>query len=179
MPIFPIKFKQYDHAEISLNRYVDEYESNSDWQLSYSVRRDVMQRARSGLKVRKKVHIKKVKKIEVARRQVNDMLICMNNRRPYSQMSFDILKAVNSMIGGFNTGSVALLAFGPSDKPYEKGKHEQNVKLKIKKMEHENLLELNKRKYHKMPVWDAFYTALTELKDSGIVIQQPGDDLFY
>ena len=178
MPVFPKKFAQYEHAEISLNRYVDQYEDDPEWQLSYSVRKDVMQRARSGLKVRKKVHIRKVKKIEVTRHQVDALLLQLHRRRPYNQMSFDILEAIQSMIGGFNTGSIALLAFGPSEKTYEKGKHEQNVKIKIKRMVDENLLELSKNKYHKMPVWDIFYNALMELKESGIYILQMGEDLF-
>jgi len=178
MPVFPRRFEQYNHAEISLNRFVDEYENKSEWKLTYYVRKDVMQRARTGLKVRKKVHVKRVKDMEVTSMQVNGILVCMNSKQPYNQMSFDILKAMNELVGSFNSGTVALLAFGPSEKPYEKGKHEQSIKQKLRRLERENLIELNKKKYYKLPVWDKFYQALMELKDGGITIRQPGDDIF-
>ena len=167
MPIFLKEAAQYDWAKLSLNRYIEEYESDPDWVLRTSIRKDTINRARAGLSTKKIVYMRKPKVFELTIRQVNDALACINNRNPYHLTSYNAIYAINSFIGEFNSGAIALLMYGPSDKSYETGKGEQNVKRMIYRMRDENLLVVHKRKFYKLPVWTYFYIEVRKIYKDG------------
>jgi len=163
MSIFPREAGQYDWAQLSLNKYVEEYEGKTEWELRTTIRKDTMQRVRSGLTSSKVVFMRKPKVFEITIRQLNDTLSAINSKCPYHMNSYKVIKAIDSFIGGFNSGAVAYLIYGPSEKDYETGKHEQNVKRIIFCLRKENLLIVDKKKFCKLPVWKYFYAEVQKL----------------
>ena len=174
MSIFPRRSEQYTYAQLSLNKYLDEYISDESWEMRTNVRRDVMARAMDGKKVNKKVTMRQVKEIEVTDRQILDTLSHLNSRKPMAQLSFTLISSIDVWLKPFNSGDIAYAMFGPSEKTWEKGKHEQNIKNKIRRLAEVNLIHLDKRKYYKCPIWAAFMRKLEEMIDEESVIIDTG-----
>ncbi len=166
--IFKKQAFQYEHTEIKLTTYLDKYAGeDSEWELRSKVRADTMLRARQGLPVKKTVHLRREKIIEVTHRHMELVLLSLNQRKAFNELSRDIILCADSMPDGFNSGDVALKLFGPSDKPYEKGAKEQNVKMKIRRLEYNNCLLLNKGKYYHLPVWKPFIEQIEKADKTG------------
>ena len=172
MSIFPKEVAQYDWAEISLVRYLEEYEGDESWEIRSKIRADTLERVRQGLPSKKVVLMRRPKEFELTIRQVNDMLASINAMRPYSLTSYKVLYTIETFTDSFSSGDIALAAFGPSDKPYEKGRHEQNVKRMIFAMRRENLLLLYRRRFNKLPVWQYFWTEVSKIYESGKFIER-------
>lgn len=170
MPIFPPEVEQYQYAQISLNRYIDEgYHLRSDWELRGTVRKDVMRRAKAGIPVRKVVYLRRRHPdLQITTRQVQDGLRCLHKYTPYNKESFAILKAIDEIDSkkGFNSAEVALAAFGPSDKEYQEGEKQQSIKWKLRNMQDAHLLRMHKRRYYKLPVWDLFYKEVKIIEEN-------------
>lgn len=167
MATFPKEAAQYDWAKLSLHRYIEEYETNPDWELVSSVRRDTWQRARLGQPTKKMVYMRRPKDLAPTVKQIASALTNLNSRNPYSLTSYYVIKAVNSIVGKFSAPDVAFIAFGPSDKEYEKGANEQNVKRIVFRMRDDNLLGFKKRKFHKLPAWIYFWQEVEILYQEG------------
>jgi len=173
MSIFPNETEQHEYAQITLNRYVDEgWDKRTDWEVRGTIRKDVMARAQAGITVKKVIIIRRLHpQLEITTRQVYDMLSALNAYDTYSPMSFDILDAIEKLDGvreknGFNSADVAIMAFGPSDKDYERGKKQQSVKKKLRRMCQAKLLKMHKYKHYKLPVWGLFYAEVRIIKSN-------------
>lgn len=167
--IFPKEAYQYDHAQARLPIYLKKYK-DSEWELRSTIRSDTLARCEAGLPVKKIVQVRRPKKIEVTFRQMELVLLALNRRKAFSERSRDILFTIDEFDDtkkGFNSGTIALKLFGPSDKYYEIGKNQQNVKRIIRHLTYHNVLLLEGMKYYKLPVWSAFMVMVREADRQG------------
>ena len=164
--IFQKEAYQYEHANVALPTYLKKYK-DSEWECRSTIRKDTLERCRLGLPVKKVVLVRRPREIEVTPRQMELTLLAMNQRKAFNGLSRDILFCINKLKDGFNSGDVALILFGPSDKYYEKGRHEQNIKRKVRRLEHHNVLVLRKQKYYKPPVWKPLIKMIEEADKRG------------
>ena len=170
--IFQREAYQYDHAQVALPVYLEKY-IDSEWELRTTIRKDTLHRCKLGLSTKKVVHLRRPKVIEVTQRQMELVLLAMNQRKAFSALSRDVILCLDDYfcIGdahpGFNCGAVALKMFGPSDKSYEIGARQQNVKMKIRRLEYNNVLLLLKNKYYRLPVWAPFVKLIREAEERG------------
>jgi len=160
--IFLKEREQYEYVQITLLRYIDDYKDNPQWELRTTIRNDTMARCNSGLPTKKTVILRREKLLVATLKQVHSMLSVLNGKKPYNTLSRDLVFYIDSVTKGFNSGDIAFGIFGPSDKPYERGAHEQNIKIKLRRLAYHNLLVLRKMKYQKLPAWKSFAEAIRE-----------------
>lgn len=164
--IFQREAYQYEHGQVTLPIYLEKYK-DTEWELRSTIRSDTLARCEAGLPVKKIVQVRRPKPPEVTIRQTELVLVAMNRRRAFNELSRNILYCIDTIETGFNSGDVAMLMFGPSDKYYEKGKNQQNVKRIIRQLEYHNVLLLDSMKYYKLPVWTPLLDKIREADQRG------------
>lgn len=168
MPIFPTEAEQHQYAQIPLNRFLNEgYDKRNDWEVRGTIRKDVLERARSGIKVKKMVMMRRTNpKLRISVKQVYEALAALNHYNPRNKFSFAMLKAIDELSNekGFCSAEVAVKAFGPSKKDYQKGDKQQSVKKKLRRLREIRLLRFERRKYFKLPVWSLLYEEVKKIE---------------